>query len=90
MPRVLTIEDDAVTGQEIVAELTSHGLEVEWADNGREGLAKAIVVAATPNPTTAVTASRHHHDPRTVVPKKPAAKALNAALPRPTYSGKRR
>ena len=42
MPRVLTIEDDAVTGQEIVAELTSHGLEVEWADNGREGLAKAI------------------------------------------------
>jgi len=42
MPRVLTIEDDAVTGQEIVAELTSHGLDVEWADNGREGLAKAI------------------------------------------------
>ena len=42
MPRVLTIEDDAVTGQEIVAELTSHGLEVDWADNGREGLAKAI------------------------------------------------
>lgn len=42
MPRVLTIEDDAVTAQEIVAELTSHGLEVEWADNGREGLAKAI------------------------------------------------
>lgn len=42
MPRVLTIEDDAVTGQEIVAELNSHGLDVEWADNGREGLAKAI------------------------------------------------
>ncbi|WEK28744.1 MAG: response regulator transcription factor [Candidatus Pseudomonas phytovorans] len=42
MPRVLTIEDDAVTGQEIVAELNSHGLEVDWADNGREGLAKAI------------------------------------------------
>jgi two-component system OmpR family response regulator len=42
MPRVLTIEDDAVTAQEIVAELTSHGLEVEWVDNGREGLAKAI------------------------------------------------
>ena len=42
MPRVLTIEDDAVTAQEIVAELTSHGLEVDWADNGREGLAKAI------------------------------------------------
>ena len=42
MTRILTIEDDAVTGQEIVAELTSHGLEVDWADNGREGLAKAI------------------------------------------------
>ncbi|CAK9888507.1 MULTISPECIES: response regulator transcription factor [Pseudomonas] len=42
MPRVLTIEDDAVTAQEIVAELSSHGLEVEWTDNGREGLAKAI------------------------------------------------
>lgn len=42
MPRVLTIEDDAVTGQEIVAELNSNGLDVDWADNGREGLAKAI------------------------------------------------
>lgn len=42
MPRVLTIEDDAVTGQEIVAELSSHGLEVDWLDNGREGLARAI------------------------------------------------
>ena len=42
MPRVLTIEDDAVTAQEIVAELSSHGLEVDWANNGREGLAKAI------------------------------------------------
>ncbi|WP_110972108.1 MULTISPECIES: response regulator transcription factor [Pseudomonas] len=42
MPRVLTIEDDAVTGQEIVAELSSHGLEVDWVDNGREGLSRAI------------------------------------------------
>lgn len=40
--RVLTIEDDAVTGQEIVAELSSHGLDVDWVDNGREGLARAI------------------------------------------------
>lgn len=39
---VLTIEDDAVTGQEIVAELSSHGLDVDWVDNGREGLARAI------------------------------------------------
>ncbi|MDD0974620.1 response regulator transcription factor [Pseudomonas fontis] len=42
MLRVLTIEDDAVTGQEIVAELSSHGLDVDWVDNGREGLSKAI------------------------------------------------
>jgi len=40
--RVLTIEDDAITGQEIVAELSSHGLDVDWVDNGREGLARAI------------------------------------------------
>lgn len=42
MNRVLTIEDDAVTAQEIVAELSSHGLDVDWVANGREGLAKAI------------------------------------------------
>ncbi|MNF38343.1 Transcriptional activator protein CzcR [compost metagenome] len=42
MNRVLTIEDDAVTAQEIVAELSSHGLNVDWVANGREGLAKAI------------------------------------------------
>ncbi len=28
MTRILTIEDDAVTAKEIVAELSSHGLEV--------------------------------------------------------------
>ncbi|PVZ13820.1 MULTISPECIES: response regulator transcription factor [unclassified Pseudomonas] len=42
MTRVLTIEDDAVTAKEIVAELTNHGLEVDWVDNGREGLVKAV------------------------------------------------
>ena len=42
MTRILTIEDDAVTAQEIVAELSSHGLEVDWVDNGREGLARAV------------------------------------------------
>ena len=42
MTRVLTIEDDAVTAREIVAELSSHGLEVDWVDNGREGLVKAV------------------------------------------------
>ncbi|MDB6051046.1 MAG: cusR 2 [Pseudomonas sp.] len=42
MTRILTIEDDAVTAQEIVAELSSHGLEVDWVDNGREGLVRAV------------------------------------------------
>ena len=42
MTRVLTIEDDAVTAREIVAELSSHGLQVDWVDNGREGLVKAV------------------------------------------------
>ena len=31
MTRILTIEDDAVTAREIVAELSSHGLDVDWA-----------------------------------------------------------
>lgn len=42
MTRVLTIEDDAVTAREIVAELSNHGLDVDWVDNGREGLVKAV------------------------------------------------
>jgi two-component system OmpR family response regulator len=42
MTRILTIEDDAITAQEIVAELNSHGLDVDWVDNGREGLARAM------------------------------------------------
>lgn len=42
MPRVLTIEDDAVTAREIVAELQSRGNQVDWVDNGREGLARAV------------------------------------------------
>ncbi|AMB85048.1 two-component system response regulator [Pseudomonas agarici] len=42
MTRILTIEDDAVTAKEIMAELSSHGLEVDWVDNGREGLARAL------------------------------------------------
>jgi two-component system OmpR family response regulator len=42
MTRILTIEDDAVTAREIVAELSSHGLDVDWVDNGREGLDRAV------------------------------------------------
>ncbi len=41
MPRVLTIEDDEITAREIVAELNSHSIEVEWVTSGRKGLAKA-------------------------------------------------
>ncbi|SCX67924.1 DNA-binding response regulator, OmpR family, contains REC and winged-helix (wHTH) domain [Pseudomonas sp. NFACC32-1] len=42
MNRILTIEDDAVTAREIVAELTRNGLSVDWVDNGREGLERAV------------------------------------------------
>jgi two-component system OmpR family response regulator len=42
MPKVLTIEDDAITAREIAAELRSRGNEVDWVDNGREGLERAI------------------------------------------------
>lgn len=42
MPKVLTIEDDAVTAREIIAELGAHGIEVEWVDNGRDGIVKAV------------------------------------------------
>ena len=45
MPRILTIEDDAVTAREIIAELSAHGFAVDWVDNGRDGLVKAV---ATP------------------------------------------
>lgn len=41
MSRVLTIEDDAITAQEIVAELGNHGLQVDWVVDGREGLVRA-------------------------------------------------
>jgi len=39
--RVLVIEDDPETADEIVTELLSHGFEVDWAANGRDGLARA-------------------------------------------------
>jgi len=43
MARILTIEDDAVTAREIVAELQASGNEVDCVDNGREGLDRALV-----------------------------------------------
>jgi two-component system OmpR family response regulator len=42
MPRILAIEDDDTTAREIVAELSSHGFEVDTASDGREGLLKAV------------------------------------------------
>ena len=42
MAKILVIEDDEITAQEIVAELTSHGFEVESARNGKDGLELAL------------------------------------------------
>jgi two-component system, OmpR family, response regulator len=42
MARILTIEDDAVTAGEIVAELQLHGNHVDYVAGGNEGLQKAL------------------------------------------------
>jgi len=42
MTSILAIEDDEATAREIVSELTSHGFEVEWVADGREGLVRAV------------------------------------------------
>lgn len=42
MAKILTIEDDPATAREIIAELASHGFEVEWAETGKDGLSKAV------------------------------------------------
>ncbi len=42
MTRILTIEDDETTAREIMSELESHGYSVEWVDNGKAGLVKAL------------------------------------------------
>jgi two-component system, OmpR family, response regulator len=41
MPRVLLIEDDHETANEIMAELIGRGFDVDWAATGIEGLDKA-------------------------------------------------
>jgi two-component system, OmpR family, response regulator len=41
MTKVLLIEDDNETAEEITAELSDRGFEVEWSANGIEGLDKA-------------------------------------------------
>jgi two-component system, OmpR family, response regulator len=42
MGKVLTIEDDEVTAQEIVATLKQHQFTVEWVDNGHDGMTRAV------------------------------------------------
>lgn len=42
MARILTIEDDAITAAEIVAELQAHGNEVDCVASGIEGLERAL------------------------------------------------
>jgi two-component system OmpR family response regulator len=41
MAKVLLIEDDGETAEEITAELRDRGFEVEWSSNGIDGLDKA-------------------------------------------------
>jgi two-component system OmpR family response regulator len=42
MSRVLTIEDDEITANNIAAELRIRGFSVDWVNNGREGIARAM------------------------------------------------
>ncbi|EIK93379.1 two component transcriptional regulator [Pseudomonas sp. M47T1] len=42
MSSALVIEDDEVTANVIMTELSLHGFTVEWCASGREGLARAI------------------------------------------------
>ena len=42
MSRILCIEDDETTAQEIISELTEAGFDVEWVADGREGLMRAV------------------------------------------------
>jgi two-component system OmpR family response regulator len=46
MSKVLLIEDDAETANEIIAELVDRGFEVDWAATGIEGLDKARAAEA--------------------------------------------
>src|SRR5260370_40773062 len=41
MTKLLLIEDDSETAEEITAELADRGFEIEWSANGIEGLDKA-------------------------------------------------
>lgn len=53
MPRVLLIEDDRETANEIMAELVDRGFDVDWAATGIEGLDKARAADADARPAQA-------------------------------------
>lgn len=42
MSRVFTIEDDETTANDIAVELRKRGFSVDWVNNGREGIARAM------------------------------------------------
>ena len=42
MAKILTIEDDETTAREILDELRQHGFEVDWANDGHDGLNMAL------------------------------------------------
>ena len=42
MSRVLTIEGDEITANDIAAESRKRGFSVDWVNNGREGMARAM------------------------------------------------
>ena len=42
MTKILAIEDDETTAREIMDELGNHGFEVDWANNGQDGLDRAL------------------------------------------------
>ena len=42
MSRVLTIENDEITANNIAAELRKRGFSVDWVNNGRDGMARAM------------------------------------------------
>jgi two-component system, OmpR family, response regulator len=46
MARLLLIEDDKETAEEIRAELSDHGFDVDWAADGRTGLDRACAADA--------------------------------------------
>ena len=59
MTKVLLIEDDGETAEEIFSELNDRGFEVEWSSDGIDGLDKARFAVLSLASTTA-TKDAHH------------------------------